>query len=242
MSGEVLSPLLAYTAGVLTILSPCVLPLVPIVLGSAAQKHRWGPFVLAAGLVASFTLTGFVIAAFGAKLGIDGDIARLVGACLLILIGLALIVPQFGHAAERFAAPLANWAGKRQAGLERFGLGGQAAIGALLGLVWSPCVGPTLGAATVLAAQGKNLAKAAIVMTAFGLGIASALLVLALLARSAIVRWRGRLISAGNGSRRVLGAIVVAVGLLIVTGTDRIIEGVILGDTPQWLTDLTTSV
>jgi len=236
------NPLLAYAAGALTILSPCVLPLVPIVLGSAAQKHRFGPLALAAGLVVSFTATGFVIATAGEALGIDSDVVRLVGAVLLLLIGLALIVPYFQRFAERIAAPLANWAGQRQAGLERFGLIGQAGIGVLLGLVWSPCVGPTLGAATVLAAQGQDLGEVGVVMAAFGLGIASVLLILALAARSVIARWRGRLMSAGSGGKKALGALIIAVGLLIVTGTDHLIEGAVLNASPQWLTDLTTSI
>jgi len=83
MSGEVLNPLLAFGAGALTILSPCVLPLVPVVLGSAAQRHRLGALALAAGLVASFTIVGFVLAAFGSMLGVDPDQVRLVGAVIL---------------------------------------------------------------------------------------------------------------------------------------------------------------
>ena len=237
-----LNPALAYAAGALTILSPCVLPLVPIVLGSAAQKHRFGPLALAAGLVASFTVTGFVIATAGEALGIDGDVVRVVGAVLLLVIGLALIIPHFQRVAERIAAPLANWAGQRQAGLERFGLAGQAGIGVLLGLVWSPCVGPTLGAATVLAAQGQDLAEVGVVMAAFGLGIATVLLVLALAARSVIAKWRGRLMSAGSGGKKALGVLIIAVGLLIVTGSDHLIESVVLNASPQWLTDLTTSI
>jgi len=237
-----LNPLLAYAAGALTILSPCVLPLVPIVLTSAAQKHRFGPLALAAGLVVSFTVTGFAVATVGEQLGVDSDAVRLVGAVMLGLIGLVLIVPHFQRATERLAAPLASWAGKRQAGLERFGLAGQAAIGVLLGLVWSPCVGPTLGAATVLAAQGENLGEVAFVMAAFGLGIASVLLVLALAARSALARWRGRLMNAGNGGKKALGGMLIAVGLLIFTNTDRLIEGLILSASPEWLISLTTSV
>jgi cytochrome c biogenesis protein CcdA len=237
-----LNPVLAYAAGGLTILSPCVLPLIPIVLGSAAQKHRFGPLALATGLVVSFTATGFLVATAGEALGIDSDVVRLVGAGLLLVIGLALIVPHVQRGAERIAAPLANWAGQRKAGLERFGLAGQAGIGVLLGLVWSPCVGPTLGAATVLAAQGRDLAQVGVVMGAFGLGIASVLLVLAFAARSVMARWRGRLLSAGNGGKKALGVLVIAVGLLIVTGTDHLIEGAVLGVSPQWLTDLTTSL
>ena len=237
-----LNPVLAYVAGALTILSPCVLPLVPIVLGSAAQRHRLGPLALAAGLVVSFSLTGFALATVGEAAGIESDTVRLIGAIVLVLIGLALIIPQFQRLSERLSAPLASWAGERQAGLEKYGLWGQAGIGVLLGLVWSPCVGPTLGAATVLASQGQNLAGVAVVMAAFGLGIASVLLVLALAARSVIAKWRGRLMSAGNGGKKALGVLVMAVGLLIITGTDHIIEGAILTVSPDWLTDLTTSI
>jgi cytochrome c biogenesis protein CcdA len=237
-----LNPVLAYAAGALTILSPCVLPLVPIVLGSAAQRHRFGPLALATGLVISFSLTGFALATVGEAAGIDSDTVRLIGAIVLILIGLALIIPYFQRLSERLASPLAGWAGERQAGLEKYGLWGQAGIGALLGLVWSPCVGPTLGTATILASQGQNLAGVAIVMAAFGLGIASVLLVLALAARSVLAKWRGKLMSAGNSGKKALGVLVMAVGLLIITGTDRLIEGAILTASPDWLTDLTTSI
>lgn len=130
-----LNPVLAYAAGALTILSPCVLPLVPIVLGSAAQRHRLGPLALAAGLVVSFSLTGFALATVGEAAGIESDTVRLIGAIVLVLIGLALIIPQFQRLSERLAAPLASWAGERQAGLEKYGLWGQAGIGVLLGLV-----------------------------------------------------------------------------------------------------------
>lgn len=237
-----LNPLLAYGAGALTILSPCVLPLVPIVLGSAAQKHRFGPLALAAGLVVSFTGTGFLVAAFGESLGIDSEIVRFAGAILLILIGLVLLIPALQHVAERAAAPLANWASQQSGSLDRFGLAGQAGIGLLLGLVWSPCVGPTLGAATILAAQGQDLGEVALVMAAFGLGIASVLLVIALAARGVIARWRGRMLSAGSGGKKLLGVLVIAVGVMIVTGVDRLIEALVVSNSPTWLIDLTTSI
>ena len=234
--------MLAYAAGALTILSPCVLPLVPIVLGSAAQAHRRGPLALSAGLVVSFTLTGFLLATLGAASGFDGDWVRLFGAALLIVAGVALLVPAAQALLTRAATPLANWANARQSRMERYGLAGQAAIGVLLGLVWSPCVGPTLGAATVLAAQGENLAMVAVTMAAFGLGIASVLLALALATRSLLARWRGRLMKAGGGGKHVLGAILMVVGVLIFTGGDKLIEGVLVTASPDWLVDLTTAV
>jgi cytochrome c-type biogenesis protein len=234
--------LLAFAAGALTILSPCVLPLVPIVLGSAAQRHKWGPVALAAGLVLSFTSVGFILATAGTATGLDGEIVRKSGAILLLLAGCVLLVPAIQLWLSHVATPLANWANARQSGLERFGLAGQAMIGALLGLVWSPCVGPTLGAATVIAAQGKNLAQVALVMAAFAVGIASVLLLLAFTTRSLLSRWRGRLMQAGGSGKRVLGGILVIVALLILTGGDHAIEGLLIYISPEWLTDLTTSV
>lgn len=235
-----LNPLLAFAAGVLTILSPCVLPLVPIVLGSAAQRSRFGPLALAAGLVISFTGVGLFVASLGATSGLDAESVRWFGAALLLLAGLVLLVPQLQAFVTRLATPLADWASQRQANLERFGLAGQFAIGALLGLVWSPCVGPTLGAATVLAAQGQNLGQAAVVMAAFGLGIASVLLVIAFATRGFFSRWRGRLMSAGGSGKRVLGSLLLVVGVLIMSGGDRAFESIVVAASPDWLIDLTT--
>ena len=242
MAAETLNPLLAFAAGALTILSPCVLPLVPIVLGSAAQKHSYGPLALAGGLVLSFTGTGFALATLGAASGLHGDVIRVFGAILLISAGLALLLARIQYWLQTIATPLAGWAGQQQAGLSRFGLFGQFGIGVLLGLVWSPCVGPTLGAATVLAAQGRNLAAVALTMAAFGAGIATVLLALAVATRSVLQRWRGSLMRAGRGGKQLLGALLVVVGLLVITGGDHLVEGALVSMTPDWLADLTTSI
>jgi cytochrome c-type biogenesis protein len=240
VSADLLSPALAYLAGALTILSPCVLPLVPVVLSSAARGSRFGPLALAAGLIASFTVTGFAVATLGAASGLDGEPVRMVGAGLLALVGLILLIPAIQNAISRLSAPLSNWASQRQAGLDRFGLLGQAAIGVLLGLVWSPCVGPTLGAATVLAAQGQNLTQVAAVMAAFGFGIGTVLLVLAFMTKGLLARWRGRLVGGGQRGKRLLGGILLMIGILILTGADRLIEGLLVSVSPDWLVDLTT--
>lgn len=231
---------LGYVAGVMTILSPCVLPLVPVVLGGAAQEDRRGPWALAAGLVVSFTLAGFAVATAGAAIGLDPETLRLFGAAMLVLFGIALLVPAAQRVAERVASPVARWAGQRQSGLERHGLAGQAAIGALLGLVWSPCIGPTLGAATVLAAQGRSLGAVAAVMFAFGLGIASILLVIAFAGRTLIARMRGRLSSAGVGARRILGALLVLTGVFVASGLDRVAEAALVSISPDWLVTWST--
>lgn len=239
---SLINPALALLAGALTILSPCVLPLVPIVLGSAATAHRRGPLALAAGLILSFTVTGFLLATVGASSGFNGEIVRAIGAGLMVIFGLALWIPQTSALLSRVAGPVINWAGTKQASLARQGLLGQAGIGVLLGLVWSPCVGPTLGAATVLAARGEHLFDVAVTMAAFGLGIASVLLILSLTARQVMQRWQGNVMSSGQTVRRILGALLIVVGFLVLTGLDHLIEGALVAVSPEWLIDLTTSV
>jgi cytochrome c-type biogenesis protein len=242
MQVEVLNPALAYVAGALTILSPCVLPLVPVVLGSATQRHRFGALALAGGLIASFTAVGFVLAAFGSQLGVDGDQVRLIGAIILGAAGLFLLLPPLQDRVAAAAAPLIGWAGDRQQRLDQSGLWGQAAIGVLLGLVWSPCVGPTLGAATALAAQGKELSSVALTMTAFAFGIATILLGIALLGRTLFLRFRSGLATKAKVAKWGLGAILLFVSILILTGLDHKIEAFFVETAPNWLVQLTTSI
>ena len=237
-----LNPALAFAAGALTILSPCVLPLVPIVLGSAGQQHRAGPLALCAGLVASFTLFGFAIAALGGGLALDPETVRQTGAVLMVAAGILLLSARAQALLARLATPLASWAQSRQARLDRFGLAGQALIGVLLGMVWIPCVGPTLGAATVLASQGKDLTQAAVVMAAYALGISAILLAIAVAARSLLARWNRRLMTGATRSKAILGGLLILVAMLVLTGSDHIIEGLILLAMPQWLIDLTTAI
>ena len=242
MSIAVLNPLLAFGAGALTILSPCVLPLVPVVLASAGQRHRLGAFALAAGLIASFTFVGFVVAAFGSRLGVDADQLRASGALILGAAGLFLIVPKLQDVVANASSPLVAWAGERQQVFDRGGLWGQAAIGILLGLVWSPCVGPTLGAAIALAAQGQELSRVALTMAAFGTGIATVLLSIALLSRRLFQTIRHGVAVNAKIAKMALGAILLLVSALILSGLDRIIEGQFVEAAPDWLVQLTTSI
>ena len=231
---------LAFVAGVLSTLSPCVLPLLPIVLATAASEHRAGPAALAAGLAFSFVVVGLFVALIGFSIGLDTDVFRGVAAALLLSVGLVLIVPQLQTRFALAAAPVSGWIEQRSAGLSMSGASGQFGVGLLLGALWSPCVGPTLGAASLLAAQGQDIARVAVTMLVFGLGAALPLLLLGLLSRETLRRWRDRMLSAGKGGKLALGVVLIATGVLVLTGLDKYLEAIVVDASPDWLTELTT--
>lgn len=229
-----------FLAGLLSTLSPCVLPLLPLVLGAAVAAHRFGMAALTAGLVISFVAVGLFVATIGFAVGLDGDAMRIAAAVLLAGLGVVLLS---GALQARFAIATSGLGDAGNRLLTRIapsGLGGQFIVGLVLGAIWSPCVGPTLGAAATLAAQGKDLATVVAVMAAFGLGAALPLLLVATLSREAMKRWRGRLMQAGSGGKYLLGGGALAVSVLILTGLDHRLEALLVAASPDWLIDLTT--
>jgi cytochrome c-type biogenesis protein len=231
---------LGLLAGALSTLSPCVLPLVPVLVAAAVNAHRWGAVALGLGLTLSFTIVGIFLATLGTSLGLDPDTFRLVGAVILAVFGLILLVPRLQDLFARATGTLSNSGSQLLARITLGGLPGQFAVGALLGVVWSPCVGPTLGAASTLASQGKDLGQIALLMLIFGIGAALPLVLLGSLSRASMMRVRGRLLSAGKYGKQAFGLVLLALGVLIASGTDKSLEAWILDQTPNWLTALTT--
>jgi len=235
-----LSLALALVAGVLTILSPCVLPLAPILAAGAAAQHRLAPAALALGVALSFSFVGAAVASVSQSVGFDPQAFRILGAVLMIAIGAWLLFPPVQAMFSHALAPASNWANERTASFEGKGVAGQFLLGALLGLVWSPCVGPTLGAATVLAAQGENLGRVFLVMAVFGLGAAGSLIAIAYTTRAFLMRGRKTLQGAGSMGKTVLGIAILLVGVMALTGLDKALEAALVQVSPDWLTDLTT--
>lgn len=242
MAAELGGLLLSYLAGVLSTLSPCVLPLIPILLGSAVAAHRLGPYALAAGLTLSFAGVGLFIATIGVSLGIDQAAFRTGAAVLLIVFAVVLLSDRLQ---ERFAAATSSLSGAGENLLSRLtleGLSGQFILGLLLGVVWSPCVGPTLGAAITLASQGRDLGRVAATMVLFGLGAGTPLVAIGLLSRQALTRARGRLLATGRVGKGLLGAVMLVLGILILTGADKQFEAWFLRLAPDWLSELAVAV
>jgi cytochrome c biogenesis protein CcdA len=208
-----------------------VLPLLPLVMGSAA-RNRYGPTALAAGFVTTFTVIGVLLASVGTALGLSDTIVRSISAALLVAAGGVMISHRLQDATGRWLSPLASASAKLSARADQ-GLGAQFFIGALLGGVWSPCVGPTLGAALGLATRSETLAHAAAIMAAFGLGSATFLLAAGYASR-AVMGQRLRLLQVGESGRLVFGIVLLLVGASVASGVDKLIESAVLARLPQW--------
>ncbi len=223
---------LSLAAGMLAALSPCVLPVLPLVVGSAARGHRAGPLALAAGLVVMFTTVGLLLASLGARLPIDDAIVRYASATLLGLAGVVMMSAQLHDRVSGVFTPLAS-AAARLSGRVGDGLGGQFAVGALLGGVWSPCVGPTLGAALGLAGQSDSLGRAVLMLIAFGIGSATPLVATAYASRGMLTR-RATLLRAGRSGQTLLGGALLLTALLVWSGFDKAIEASLVDHLPSW--------
>lgn len=235
------SILLSFAAGLVTILNPCVLPLVPILVASALGKSRFGPLALAGGLVTSFTLFGFTVIAFGFSLGINEQAVRMFAGAMLAAAGVVLLVPQAQAALSAAAAPIANFGNRKLANVSGDGWSGQFAVGLLLGIIWAPCVGPTLGVAIAAASQGENLASSFLIFLIFGLGVATSVLAFAYGSRKAMGERRKTLAVLAKYGKPMFGGALLAVGLMVLTGFDKVIEIAVLDMLPQSVTEFTTS-
>jgi cytochrome c-type biogenesis protein len=231
---------LGLLAGALSTLSPCVLPLVPVLVAAAVNAHRWGAVALGIGLALSFTIVGIFLATLGAALGLDPEAFRVAGAVMLAGFGVILLVPKLQDLFARATSTLSNSGDQLLARMTFDGLAGQFIVGILLGVVWSPCVGPTLGAASTLASQGKNLGEIGLLMLIFGVGAAAPLVLLGSLSRAGMLKVRGRLLSVGKYGKQAFGLVMVVLGVLIATGADKSLQAWILDRTPDWLTAVTT--
>jgi len=228
----------AYVAGLLTLINPCVLPLLPIIIASAFQSTRLGPLALAAGLVVSFTVVGVAVTAFGHLIGLNPQSLNRIAAFMLVLFGVLLLLPQGKKLLSAAATPLASGANARMESIRDHGVSGQFLIGILLGAVWSPCIGPTLGGAIGLAATGEGLLSASFTMLFFGFGVSTVLLALAYGSRELLTSRRNRLMKIMPWAQPIMGVTLVLVGLMLLFHWNRAIDNWLLDVMPVWLQDL----
>ncbi len=231
-----------YLAGLLTLINPCILPVLPIVLATALQASPKGPLALAAGLSLSFVVLGVGVSALAHLTGITTELVAQIGAYVMIAFGLVLLIPALGDRFSNATAGFADKADSRLEDIDRGSLVGQFAGGILLGAVWSPCAGPTLNAAIGLALQGESLVWATAIMIVFAMGVSTIVLLLGYGARAAIMRRQALMRKIAQRSRPFMGAVFVAVGLALVFGVHHTIEAWALRNLPTWFNDFSISI
>lgn len=212
---------LAFGAGLATIASPCILPLLPALLGVGAtggeRLGRWRPLLLVLGFVTAFAGAALLFAATTRVLGLSAQQLRLGGAVVMAGFGLALLWPTTGTG----LAPLnrlADW-GQRLAGRAGPGAAGALVLGASLGLLWSPCAGPVLASVLALVASEQDPALAAALLLAYGAGAGLPMLALAHGGQALLRQTRGLARQSGR-IRRGFGVLVLASAALIAAELD----------------------
>ncbi len=217
-------------AGVVTGLSPCVLPVVPVLAaGGAVGGGRWRPVGIVAGMVLTFSFVTLVGSSVLSFLGLPQDLLRDLGIGVLFVLGASLLVPSIGYLVER---PFARLSPNRVTST-RNGL----LLGASLGLVFVPCAGPVLAAITVVGATHTIGLEATAVTLCFALGAAIPLLAVVYLSRRATSRSRS-LRRRAPLLRQVAGLLIIASAAVIAFGVAQPLQK----DLPGYTTALDSRI
>jgi cytochrome c biogenesis protein CcdA len=230
--------LVSFLVGSLTTINPSALPLLPIVFGSVLLGGKLGSFALVAGLVASFTIVGILVAPTGEFLGVNHDRLEPLIDMLFALAGIALIVPALEPKILALFARFGDASAAAAAGGKPLWIAAQFVAGILFGAIWSPSSGPALDAAIALAADAEDVVEAALRMAFFGIGAASVLLIATFGLRSLLQRGE-QLAKIAPRLKQVAGAFFLAPAIGMLTGIDRALETRLLDVTPGWLSYFT---
>ncbi len=227
----------AFLSGIVTILSPCVLPVLPIVLSGTVGGGKRKPLGIVTGFILSFTVFTLALSTLVKLVGIPADSLRIISIIVISLFGLSLVLPYFQVLVERFFSRFANFAGgslNQNAGF----LGG-ILIGLSLGLIWTPCVGPILASVITLAAT-NNLNTATFLITfAYALGTAIPMFFIMAAGRKLFDKVPWLLPNTGR-IQKIFGLSMILVALAIYLNFDRKFQSYILELFPQYGAGLTS--
>ncbi|WP_121969318.1 cytochrome c biogenesis CcdA family protein [Leptolyngbya sp. BC1307] len=220
---------LALLGGLLTTFSPCILPVLPIIVGRSLQSHRYGPIALVLGLVSGFALTGSLLGITASWFTHLAGLLRTGAIILLLAVGLLTLFPQWRYYLQwrypqwRYRLlsylPIKRKYKKSDQEPKRIGLTGEFWLGTQIGLLWTPCAGPVLGSILVLAAVDHQVESAFLLLLLYGIGAAIPMLVFAYGGRYL----SRRLLALRAHSRKLQragGAIVVSTAIAILLGWD----------------------
>lgn len=209
---------LALLGGLLTVFSPCVLPVLPIVVGRSLQSHRYGPIALVLGLISGFAMAGSLLGVTASWFTHLAGLLRTGAIALLLVVGLLTLFPQWRYRLFNWL-PVKRQHPKRDPATMRIGLAGEFWLGTQLGLLWTPCAGPVLGSILVLAAVDHQVESAFLLLLLYGIGAAIPMLVFAYGGRY-LSRRLLALRAHTHKLHRAGGAIIVSTAIAILLGWD----------------------
>jgi cytochrome c biogenesis protein CcdA len=233
--------LLALAAGSLTTFNPCVLPLLPLVVTGAMAQNKWAPLAMGTGLALSYALLGLFVALVGESIGLDANRLRWIGGVLFVIFGLVQLIPALNDRFVLLISPLANKA--HASAPEASGSVWPSFLtGALLGLAWSPCSGPLLGGALTLVADSGSAWRGTLILGFFGIGAATPLVGVAYLSKAKFLSFRDWMLAHSANIKKFIGLLMLALGIAILTGYDKKLEGFLVNLMPDWLIAITTKI
>ncbi len=209
---------LAFLEGVALIVSPCILPVLPLVLATSAGGGRRRPYGIIIGFVLAFTLFALAARQLVSLLGLDLDLVKNASLALLALLGLVLLSSKLSEKFGALTQGLANL-GNDLAATKGEGLLGGIAIGALIGLVWTPCAGPILAAVLVQVIRQQSDLAGNLVILSFGIGAGVPMLVIALAGRRIMCRL-GFFVRHAEAVRKAFGVLILLSVVYIASGAD----------------------
>ncbi|NCN03767.1 MAG: cytochrome c biogenesis protein CcdA [Candidatus Pacebacteria bacterium] len=225
----------AFIAGVVTILSPCILPVLPFILSSSSDSDKRKPLGVVLGFVLSFTFFTLFLTSIVRLTGVSPDVMRYASVIILFLFGLGLLIPQFQLLLEKAFAMVA---GKVPNQSKATGLFGGLLVGFSLGLLWTPCVGPILSSVISLALTRSVNSAAFFITLAYALGTAIPMLVIMKGGQELLQRNKWLLRNTGN-IQKGFGVLMMLTALAIFNNYDRKFQTYVLQVFPQYGAGLT---
>lgn len=228
--------LFAFIGGVVTILSPCILPILPIILSGSVGGGKKKPLGIVFGFILSFTFFTLFLTSIVNILGISADFLRNLSMIVILGFGISLLVPKFQVVLEKLFSKLANKTPKQG---ESTGFGGGIVIGLSLGLIWTPCVGPILASVISLAITGSVTGSAFFITIAYSLGTAIPMLIIMYGGRQLLQKVPGLLKNTGK-IQKAFGVLMIITAIGIFFNADRSFQSYILKVFPNYGTGLTS--
>ncbi len=221
----------SFIAGVVTILSPCIFPLLPIILSSSLDSSGIKrPIGVVVGFISSFSFFTLSLAALVEATGVDTSSIRGISSIIIALFGLSLISNKFQLLVERF---FASFSGKIGGGAPKYGFFGGLVLGLSLGLIWTPCVGPILASVITLAITGQVTGAAVLVTISYSLGTAIPMFAMIvggqkLMSKVSFLKTNSRKIQKG------FGFVMIILAFLLLFGIEKRFSQFILDNFPSY--------